>query len=499
MSTMHALLHHPFQLDPPEREAAGIPHLDAEWDAVEIEPGTWFVFEGDVLRRLVTADEHHYEEIEYDLVTADRAMIPARTPTGADKPCTPRGLPPRSRRRRFRSTAAGVQVDGPAPAARPRIRYREGDVFAVPLGDGEWAHARILFDLYHRRIAGEFDDQRLPAFWRLMGQAILVQPYAAVGRERALRARSLAVTPVLPADWMHDDLVLRGQYAVVAHHPVDADCVVGLPLHLFVDSERRFAHLQRGTEARHLPYADYRRLLEEEGVDRERSGSPFAANGVGGYALDAATMRACAAATDDAQRADAWFTRPYGWPADDLRSPQNRALRETVLAAFGLATEPETLRALPPVDPGDLELIWKHHRLPLAFGQHLDEALELLEIVHGFAIAREDDPQHDRIDLTLVARGVVLRFAAERLDRIALHLENAPALAGVFEGETDRLPRSLLDDPTEAALAAALDAHGASAPASSSAVDHGDGALRVRVERGEGRSSLVIDDGRGAR
>ena len=357
-----------------DRRHLGLPPLDSAWDEVTLGSVTLYL-DGDRIHRRILRDGVHwgapYAEAEVDrqLDPAREWILPATSkgkpvrlteatatsrigPSGitvvlGDNPeiinsRTGHAFPTKDPEvpdavdlgvrnwleawKRATTTADLADLDAFAAAQRrQRVRYREGDVFAFRHTRREWGFGRVLWDRAAAAAAGEFPADQFHGYGLFLGRVVLIQVFRALADTPEVNVSDLVGTPTLPSAMVMDDGLLRGEWPIIGHAPVDPAEVdhllmVGKSLHFDDDTW----YVQQGLRFETLPEVTLFGQMPDDVVETLEWTS-FAV-GSSGPSLPVGALRACVAAGSN---------EPY-WEENprDLRSPAHRRIRELLLDAF---------------------------------------------------------------------------------------------------------------------------------------------------------------------
>lgn len=210
---------------------------------------------------------------------------------------------------------------------RQRVKYEEGDVFAFRHSRREWGFGRVLFDRAARFAAGDIPKDQQHGYMQYLGRVVLVQVFRTLEPSPDVSVEDIVKLPALPSQMVMDDGLLRGEWPIIGHAPlepseIDHELLVGRTLVLdddtwFLQDGLRYAEIPEQTLFSRIP-TDLIELL----------GNTSFAVTASGPSLDTADLRACIGADSNAPH---WQNATR-----DLRNPAHQAIRDSLLRAFGV-------------------------------------------------------------------------------------------------------------------------------------------------------------------
>ena len=259
-----------FLLTNEQRASMGLGLVGPDWEWVRLKGAgdseTWACFDGDIIRKSVQEGPSVYEERDYEEQTADnRTILLARTGRGAPKKLSAASLcwgrrslgmllrwsaqtgtvelwhTDTSRHfyssslecvklRSFagfakwagcweRETTAEDMASLEAFLRQPRRhqKVKEGDFFRFQIGRREFGYGRILLDYEKMR------RQNHP-FWDILpGRPLVAAAYRIITEDGFMPIEDLRRLPVLPSQFMADDLLYYGEYPIIGNLPLERE------------------------------------------------------------------------------------------------------------------------------------------------------------------------------------------------------------------------------------------------------------------------------------
>jgi len=369
----------PYEISNTEREYLGLDLIEKHWDKVFLKGDTYcsetiLYYEGDTIKRHITSTDSQYAELQYNERTRDRVILLPKTEKGKEKKLTASVLEQRQpigvyvrvdnndltignyttqttfystnweKSRHSEKEAIPEIIDNfikHSPenhlkevsifkaSKRKNVKYKTGDYFRFKLNRTEYGFGRLLLDVNKLRKNGHLPHGH--GLGLLMGPPLIVQLFAYKSKEKDIAIETLDKQPRLPSDVMMDNLLLYGEYEVFGHREIrDEELDFPISYGRSID-QRQVVFLQWGLIHRDLPKEIFNKyVIGEKSFDQ----NPYGYYSIGFRphydSIDVAKT------IENGGKFDFEISEHYKakW---DLRNPKNKAVKDEILSAFGLA------------------------------------------------------------------------------------------------------------------------------------------------------------------
>ena len=371
-----------------QRLYLGLEPIGVDWDVVAYRNRqydrevTYLLFDGNIIKRMIRIDEHHYEEIQLQEQTAEgRTLLLPKTKRGKPKvlnfaatqalqgvgcyfcgwyggrdgkKCSV-GIANYTTQQTFiqedfqgtgiihddvQQWLKGWMADTTEQdlaelnrfknAQRIHQAYRSGDFFAFRLSRREWGFGRILMVVRELKKDPQFVANKNYGLTHLMGQALIVQLYHKISTSPTATPDELKNLPALPAQAIMDNEFYYGEHLIIGHFPVSPEEYEPLISLSWGPSNEtsQTVYLQYGIIYKETTLDKFSKEFPDVGFERFR-------NEAIGFKLDFKHLRECIAERSN----EPFWKNNVTKNNDDLRSPRNAAMRHRIFAFFGLDAE----------------------------------------------------------------------------------------------------------------------------------------------------------------
>lgn len=378
-----------YELTNSQREYFGLDPIEKHWDKVAFKgdtyrPDSFLYFEGNTIKRHIVSMNDKYFECHYDELTKDRTTLLPKTSKGKEKKLTGSVLEQRqpigvylnvtncgdllignystqttfyssrwdnadlSETKNISDIVEEFVKQSPSNhldqivefknAKRKQIRFKSGDYFCFKLSRTKYGFGRVLLDISKLRKKQLISKEH--GLNLLMGSPVFVQLYAYSSDNKEVDVSQLDSSPKLPADVMMDNILLYGEYELIAHRELNED-EYEFPVSFgrSIDHERQAVFLQWGLIHKELPIQKFNKFtvgdnpFVVEGSSSRKVHNPFGFYSIGFRphynTLDVLqTIENKGVFDFDGRRNIA--------AEFDLRNPKHKATRQEILKAFGL-------------------------------------------------------------------------------------------------------------------------------------------------------------------
>lgn len=362
-----------FELTNEHRKCMGIPEVLSDWELVCIEQGVYCYFEGDIIRKIIYAEDADVKKRQYAMyreynVTActkeNRTILCPKTVRGKEKKLTASNLE--------KITAEGVcfyYMDGRvtisnnstqinlysshmagdmelswqeladfcdrwvkettsddlkkvqefAQQKRKHCKFKEGDYFRYRIDRRNWGYGRILLNVMEQRKKGIRD-------WDiLMGKPVIIEVFHIMTENADMTVEELENLPTIPSQYLMDNAFYYGEYEIIGQGPLpecpDYPVMYGQSISY---TDRNKIMLQCGKIYRELPL-EGNKLVPGD----------FRNNGMGWQIqINADILKACINAGNNAP----YWEQDFYYMHEDLRNPKHKEAREAIFRQFQLET-----------------------------------------------------------------------------------------------------------------------------------------------------------------
>ena len=378
-----------FELRNDQRIYFGLEPIKPEWERVMLKGDTYreesiLYFEGDIIKRYIISTKNQYKESQYDDLTRSRTILLPKTSKGKEKKLTASVLESRQPTGVYclldaygricignyntqttfynslwenhqmlteRTIAEWVEdfiktapenylpgINAFKKGKRKNAKFKPGDFFAFKINRAEYGFGRILLDIDALKKAGFVHKEHGLSF--MMTKPILVKTYAYKANTKKIDLNLLEHVSSLPSDYMMDNLLLYGEYEVIGHKDLRGD-ELDFPMSYgrHIASSKHNSFLQWGLihlEQTVVPFNKY--FIADNPFVNEDSTSRKVTNPYGYYGIGFRPKYGAAYIKGTIENNGAYdFERQSTFMTNfDLRNPQNLAIRNEIMAAFGL-------------------------------------------------------------------------------------------------------------------------------------------------------------------
>ncbi|MGX8794758.1 Imm26 family immunity protein [Fusibacter sp. JL298sf-3] len=361
-----------FELSNFARPFFGLPPIPEDWERVALNAHLFLYFDGDTVKRRLSVTDDSYREELLELKTEGRHTLLPKTAKGKHQKLTPAtlsrckpqgvyfsytrderivignyttqralygvGLFDKERVSSYEALMAWVAnyvaqttatdlktVERFKSAKRKRHRFKAGDFFRFKTGRRTYGYGRVLLDIGRLRKSPDFKAHKHYGLANLPMQPVTVKIYHIIDDGRAT-IESLDRLSAMPAQHIADNNLLYGDFEIMGHLPLKPEAY-DFPISFgrsISAKDRGTVYLQWGEIFCETQDASLLEPYLEHGSYR---------NEAIGFHLDIEGTSELSACIDAGSNAPYWekYRR-----RNDLRHPDNTAIRREIFSFFGL-------------------------------------------------------------------------------------------------------------------------------------------------------------------
>jgi hypothetical protein len=366
-----------FELTNEQRQYVGLIPVEENWELVKMN-NMYLYFDGDIIRKKITAEESSYLEQELNEKTAEnRTILLPKTAKGKPKKLnftatqsfSPIGIYFSFTQRGYISIANYTtqttyfsekigdgkkiedlklwlndwiaestkddlkEIEAFRTAERKHFKFREGDFFAFKTGRRKWGFGRILLDVTRLRKTEEYKQTKNYGLENLMGKPLIVKVYHKISDSLHVDLDELANTLALPSQAIMDNHFYYGEKPIIGHSalvPNDLDMLISFGRSIS-GNDKDTVYLQYGLIYKECGISDFNKYLIEKREGENNIINPYRREQIG-YELDLENLEQCIAeGSNHPYWNGSYYTLKY-----DLRNPANIEIKREVFSHFGL-------------------------------------------------------------------------------------------------------------------------------------------------------------------
>lgn len=208
---------------------------------------------------------------------------------------------------------------------RKRQKYKEGDIFCFKIDRRHYGFGKILIDIVKRRKTKEFKQNKNNGLDNLMGTALIVKVYHKISDNKNVDIDELEKGLSLPAQAFMDNRIIYNEYEIIGNRSVNYsdldDSIISFSKSINYNDPNT-VYLQYGLIYKEMTIDEYRAKSGNSEIP-----SIYRNEGIG-FFLYLDSLEKCIEDNSN---------NPY-WEdvSNDLRNPENKAVKERIFSLFGL-------------------------------------------------------------------------------------------------------------------------------------------------------------------
>ncbi len=378
-----------FELTNEQRKYLGLEIVPKSWDKFQITEDVSVYFDGNKIRKKISANENLYREIQLDEETENRTILLPKTKRGKAKKLNYSSLDARNGIGvYFNFDISGITIgnytteqtfysthfenikfksinDLPlwidsfisettkqdlkdlkqfSDRKRKRVKLKEGDFFTFKVDRRNYGFGRLIADIRKIRKEPSFKEQKNYGFAQLMTQPLVIKVYHIIEDSKKIEFEKLKKLRVIPSQYIMDNALFYGDYEVIGNLPLE-DWEIEFPISYARSisyTDIKTVYLQYGRiykEAHRDNFYKYIEIPNPESKndwDKVLKFNPYRNESIGiGLNFNKSTLeRAIAENSNEPFWNDKTYQRE-----DDLRNPKNKAIKKEIFDYFGLNAE----------------------------------------------------------------------------------------------------------------------------------------------------------------
>ncbi|RBW62493.1 hypothetical protein DS884_02515 [Tenacibaculum sp. E3R01] len=378
-----------FELTNEQRKYLGLEIVPKSWDKFQITEEVSVYFDGNKIRKKISANENLYREIQLDEETENRTMLLPKTKRGKAKKLNYSSLDARNGIGvYFNFDISGITIgnytteqtfysthfenikfksinDLPlwidnfisettkqdlkdlkqfSDRKRKRVKLKEGDFFTFKVDRRNYGFGRLIADIRKIRKEPSFKEQKNYGLAQLMTQPLVIKVYHIIEDSKKIEFEKLKNLRALPSQYIMDNALFYGDYEVIGNLPLE-DWEIEFPISYARSisyTDIKTVYLQYGRiykEAHRDNFYKYIEIPNPESKndwDKVLKFNPYRNESIGvGLNFNKSTLERVIAENSNEPY---WNDKTYQ-REDDLRNPKNKAIKKEIFDYFGLDAE----------------------------------------------------------------------------------------------------------------------------------------------------------------
>lgn len=378
-----------FELSNREREYLGLEEIKPNWEKVILKGDTYrepsiLYFEDNIIKRHIISTSSQYVETQYNEITKNREILVPKTAKGKEQKLTASVLSTKTpigvyvslnvfgdfwignhttkttffssywedrKKRKENKLSYWIEnfinksdenhlqeISKFKNANKQNVKFKSGDFFAYKIDRTNYSFGRVLLDISKLRKNNILEKSH--GLTLLMGTPVLVKLYPYISTKKNIDITILENLTALPSDFMMDNHLHYGEYEIIGNKKLeDSEFEFPISYGRSISYGSANVFLQWGFIHKELPLSKFNKYINGENIFLpEDSASRFMSNPYGYYSCGFSTHYYKADIIETIKNNNVFdFNRdPYYKTEFDLRNPKNDALKNEIMAEFGL-------------------------------------------------------------------------------------------------------------------------------------------------------------------